>query len=72
MGNTHLPKLQVLPSFQPFDLSLPDESRLLMEFEHLSLLHVKHGSDFVKIWSNDRLDGGMNYKIRKFMKNEFY
>ena len=58
--------------FQSFYSSLPDEKRLLMEFEHLNLFHTKHCSEFEKIWSNDRPDWVKNYKVRKFMKAEFY
>ena len=66
------PNSKFFPVFQYFDSSLPDENRLPMEFERLNLFHAKHGSEFEKIWSNDRLDGVKNYKVRKFMKVELY
>lgn len=35
--------------FQSFDLNLPYEKRLPMEFEHINLFHANHSSEFEKI-----------------------
>ena len=43
-----------------------------MEFEHLNLFHSKQGGKFQDIWSNDRPKGVKNYKVRKFMKIDFF
>lgn len=43
-----------------------------MEFENLSLFHAKHGRKFQDIWSNARPKVVKNYKVRKFMKSEFF
>lgn len=66
------PNSKFFPVLQSFDLILLDDRELLMEFERLNLFHVKHGSIFENIWSNDRLDGVKKYKVRKFMKTEFF
>ena len=57
--------------FEHFDLSLPDDKRMPMEFERLNRFHPKHGSPMEHIWSSDRPSAIKNYKIRKFMKLEF-
>lgn len=51
------------PVFQPFDLSLPDEQRLPLEFERLTQFNSKHGSSLEMIWSNDRPEAVSSYMI---------
>ena len=57
--------------FEPFDLSLPDEKKLPLEFERLNQFHAKRGTSIEKIWSNDKTKAVKNYKVRKFMKTNF-
>lgn len=66
------PNSKYFPVLEPFDLNLPDNQRLPLEFEGLNLFHAKHGTDFEKIWSKDRLLGVKNYNVRKFMKSKFF
>lgn len=65
------PNSKFFTVFEPFDLSLPDDQRLPLEFELLNQFHAKHGYDFKNIWSNDRPEAVKNYKVRMFMRTDF-
>lgn len=48
------PNSKFFSVFEPFDLSLPDDQRLTLEFKRLNHCHAKHGTTLKNIWSNDR------------------
>lgn len=44
------PNAKYFPFFKHFDLRIPDEHTLPMEFERLNVFHHKHGKTIEEIW----------------------
>lgn len=66
------PNTQYFPVFELFDVRIPDERTLPMEFERLDAFHNKHGEKIKEIWSNDAPEAVKTYNPRSLKNATFY
>ena len=66
------PNVKYFPVFESFDLHIPEEFRLPMEFERLDDFHHKHGKKIVEIWSNDAPKAVKTINSRSLTNANFY
>lgn len=66
------PNAKCFPAFEPFDLHIPNECTLPVEFERFKIFHKKHGNKIDEIWSNDAPESVKTFKSHSFIGATFY
>lgn len=66
------PNAKYFQLFELFDIRIPDEHRLPMEFEGLNAFHDKNGKMVEEIWSNDAPKAIETFNSQSFKNSTFY